>query len=98
MPHWSKGGSMTIQTRIANRGDNHEAALKALYDSVAEKKMFPFWATTTAVEHDEVRQLMSSKKAVPYQWRFAADIEPLLKRAAELVSMSDSERRSLIPG
>ena len=23
---------MTIQTRIANRGDNHEAALKALYD------------------------------------------------------------------
>ena len=87
---------MTIQTRIANRGDNHEAALKALYDSVAEKKMFPFWATTTAVEHDEVRQLMSSKKAVPYQWRFAADIEPLLKRAAELVSMSDSERRSLI--
>jgi gentisate 1,2-dioxygenase len=87
---------MTLQDVRANRGNDREAALKSLYDDVSAKHMFPFWATTTEVAHDEVRQLMASRKAVPHCWRYRTDIEPLLYRAAELVRMSDSERRSLI--
>jgi gentisate 1,2-dioxygenase len=43
-----------------------------------------------------VNQILGAKKAVPAIWRFRTEIEPLLRRAAELVHMSDSERRSLI--
>ena len=75
---------------------NIEAALKSLYDDVSKAHMFPFWATTTKVEHDEVRQLMATAKAVPFVWSYDKLIGPLLERTAELVSMSDSERRSLI--
>jgi gentisate 1,2-dioxygenase len=58
--------------------------------------MFPFWATSADVEHDEVKQLLATAKAVPYLWRCAEDIEPILDRAVELVTMDDSERRSVI--
>ena len=58
--------------------------------------LFPFWATSTGVDHDEVKQLMATAKAVPFLWRYASDIDPLLRRAADLVKMDDSERRSLI--
>src|SRR5215204_2044402 len=75
---------------------NRETALKALYDDLYSKNMFPFWATSTDVAHDEIKQLMGTSKAVPFTWSYAADIEPILLRAAELVSMDDSERRSLI--
>src|ERR1043166_3272201 len=73
-----------------------DAGPKALYDDLHRKHIFPFWATTTAVEHDEVRQLLAAKKARPYLWSFAKELEPLLRRSAKLVSMKDSERRSLI--
>ncbi len=76
--------------------NNRDTALNALYDDVHKAHMFPFWATTTDVAHDEVRQLMATAKAVPFVWRYDQEILPLLERAAELVSMSDSERRSLI--
>jgi gentisate 1,2-dioxygenase len=76
--------------------DDREAALAALYDDVHAKHMFPFWATAMDVPHDEIRQLTRTARATPYKWSFKADIEPLLRRSAALVSMSDSERRSLI--
>jgi gentisate 1,2-dioxygenase len=79
-----------------HRLPNRDAALKALYDDVFAKHMFPFWATSTDVEHDEVKQLLASPKAVPYRWRCAEDIEPILHRAVELITMDDSERRSLV--
>jgi gentisate 1,2-dioxygenase len=79
-------------TRLPNR----DAALKALYEDVAAKHMFPFWATTKEVANDEDRQLLAAPKAVPFLWRCAEDIEPILDRAVELVTMADSERRSLI--
>ena len=80
-------------TRLPNR----DAALKSLYDDVSAKNMFPFWATSTDVEHDEVKQLLATPaSAIPYLWRCAEDIEPILDRAVELVTMDDSERRSLI--
>ncbi|MBJ3774907.1 cupin domain-containing protein [Acuticoccus mangrovi] len=75
---------------------NRDEALKALYDDLSARNMFPFWATSSDVEHDEVRQLMGSQKAVPFVWSYKEDIEPILHRAAELVTMDDSERRSLI--
>jgi gentisate 1,2-dioxygenase len=79
-----------------HRLPNRDVALKALYDDVAAKHMFPFWATSTEVEHDEVKQLLATPKAVPYLWRCAEDIEPILNRAVELITMDDSERRSLV--
>ena len=87
---------MSTKTATEVEAGNHEAALKGLYDDVYKAHMFPFWATTTDVDHDEVRQLMSSAKALPFVWSYDRVIEPLLQRSAELVSMADSERRSLI--
>ena len=84
--------SASTVTRLPNR----DAALKALYDDVSAKKMFPFWATSTEVEHDEVKQLLATQRAIPYLWRCAEDIEPILDRAVQLVTMDNSERRSLI--
>ncbi len=58
--------------------------------------MFPFWATSADVAHDEIKQLMGTARAIPFLWRCAEDIEPILHRAVELITMDDSERRSLI--
>ena len=79
-----------------HRLPNRDSALKALYDDLSAKHMFPFWATSTDVEHDEVKQLLATAKAIPYLWRCAEDIEPVLDRAVELITMDDSERRSVI--
>jgi gentisate 1,2-dioxygenase len=80
----------------ARRLPNREAALEGLYNDISAKSMFPFWATSTDVAHDEIKQLMGTQKAVPHLWSYKSDIEPILHRAAELVTMDDSERRSLI--
>ncbi len=78
--------------KAATRGKD----LEKLYDDVHKAHLFPFWASATDVQHDEVRQLMNTPRAVPYVWSFERVIEPLLRESARLVSMSDSERRSLI--
>lgn len=75
---------------------NLKSALDRLYTDVHKGNMFPFWATTTEVPNDEVRQLMRSRRAIPFVWSYDELIGPLLKRSAELISMEDSERRSLI--
>jgi gentisate 1,2-dioxygenase len=87
--------SSVSATNLRSR-PNRDAALKALYDDVFSKNMFPFWATSTDVDHDEIKQLLGTAKAVPFLWSCADDIEPILDRAVELVTMDDSERRSLI--
>lgn len=84
--------SASTVTRLPNR----DAALKSLYSDISSKHMFPFWATSADVEHDEVKQLLATPKAVPFLWRCAEDIEPILDQAVELVTMDDSERRSLV--
>ncbi|MFE0753602.1 cupin domain-containing protein [Inquilinus sp. NPDC058860] len=84
-------------TRAAAQGaSNRDAALKALYDDVFTKNMFPFWASSTDVDHDEIKQLMGTQKALPFLWSYKDDIAPILQRSAELIHMDDSERRSLI--
>lgn len=75
---------------------NRDAALKALYEELAAKNMFPFWAQSSDVTNDEIKQLMGTKRAVPHVWRCEEDIEPILHRAVELVTMEDSERRSVV--
>lgn len=75
---------------------NKEKALKDMYDGISAKNMFPFWATTDDVTNDEVRQLMATQRAIPYLWSYKDDIEPLMRTSAELISMDDSERRSLV--
>jgi gentisate 1,2-dioxygenase len=79
-----------------HRLPNRETALKSLYDDLTAKNMFPFWAQSTDVTNDEIKQLMGGKKAIPYVWRCEEDIEPILNRAVELITMDDSERRSVI--
>lgn len=75
---------------------NRETALKSMYDQISAKCMFPFWAQSTDDTNDEIKQLMAGKKAVPYVWRCEEDIEPILNQAVELITMDDSERRSLV--
>lgn len=72
-------------------------ALDALHEDIARKNMFPFWATTEGPGHDEVKRLMgAAPHAVPFLWSYADVIEPLLVKAAKLVTTVESERRSLI--
>ncbi len=72
------------------------AALDALHEDVFRKHMAPFWAVDTSADHDEDRQVMNKKKALPFVWKYRDDIEPLLQRSAELITMQSSERRSPI--
>ena len=47
--------------------------------------------------HDEVKRLMgAAPRAVPFLWSYAEVIEPILVKAAKLVTTVESERRSLI--
>ncbi|MGF6229130.1 gentisate 1,2-dioxygenase [Inquilinus ginsengisoli] len=87
---------MTDTRAAAQSASNRDAALKALYDDVFTKNMFPFWASSTEIDHDEIKQLMGTQKALPFLWSYKDDIAPILQRSAELIHMDDSERRSLI--
>jgi gentisate 1,2-dioxygenase len=73
-----------------------QAALDALHADVARFNMAPYWVVDRSVEHDEDRQVMERRKAVPCIWKFKTEIEPLLQRSAELISSETSERRSLV--
>ena len=86
---------MSVATNV-HRLPNRDAALKALYEELAAKNMFPFWAQSSDVTNDEIKQLMGTRKPVPFVWRCEEDIEPILHRAVELVTMEDSERRSVV--
>src|SRR5919206_443654 len=72
------------------------AALEALHKDIERKHMFPFWAVS-AGGHDEVKRLMgAAPRAVPFLWSYKEVLEPLLVKAAKLVTTVESERRSLI--
>src|SRR6202171_2263409 len=81
----------------AKTAPDRTAALEALHDDIARKNMFPFWAATAGPGHDEVKRLMgAAPRALPFLWSYAEIIEPLLVKAAKLVTTVESERRSLI--
>jgi len=81
---------------MAAEDDTKSAALEALYQDLDTKNIAPFWAVDAAAAHDEDRQVMDKKKALPFIWKYERDLRPLLLRSAELVSLESSERRSLI--
>ena len=76
-------------------GSNRDARLDALYRRLDAHDMAPYWAVRTDTENDEDAQILKARKARPYVWKYK-DIEPILYDAAELVSMDDSERRSVV--
>ncbi|MGH6932774.1 MAG: cupin domain-containing protein [Dongiaceae bacterium] len=75
---------------------NHQAALDRLHADVFRYNMAPYWVVDRGVAHDEDRQVMDGRKAIPHIWKYATEIEPLLYRSAELISTETSERRSLV--
>jgi gentisate 1,2-dioxygenase len=79
-----------------NRRDGRSAALEVLYEDLRRKSIAPFWAVDPGADHDEDRQVADTQKALPFIWKYKDDIEPLLHRSAELITMQSSERRSLI--
>ena len=74
---------------------NRDARLDALYARLDGLDLAPYWAVGSDQEHDADGQVLKARKAEPYIWRYS-DIEPILYEAAELISMEDSERRSVV--
>ena len=75
---------------------NVRAALDQLHADVLRLNMAPYWAVDHSVEHDEDRQILDTRKAVPYIWKYQSEIDPLLLRSAELIRTDTSDRRSLV--
>jgi gentisate 1,2-dioxygenase len=76
--------------------DPRQAALDSLHRDVYANNMAPYWVVDRSVSHDEDRQVMQGRKAVPFIWKYKRQIEPLLHRSAELIKTETSERRSLV--
>jgi gentisate 1,2-dioxygenase len=72
-----------------------EADLLAMYEQIERRSMFPFWARENEA-HDDIKQLVSGPKAVPFRWSYKEDIQPLLAESARLISTENTDRRSLI--
>src|ERR1700759_2037528 len=77
-------------------GRERQAALDALHRDVYANHMAPYWVVDRSAAHDEDRQVMQGRKAVPFLWRYRDQIEPLLQRSAALIKTETSERRSLV--
>lgn len=77
-----------------NRGDR-DARLDALYSRLDTHDMAPYWAVDSDNQNDEDGQVLKARKAEPHIWRYR-DIEPILYESAELITMDDSERRSVV--
>lgn len=84
-----------MATSTQNIPGNREARLDALYARLDAQNFAPYWAVDPDNEHDEDGQVLKSPKAEPYIWKYS-DIEPILNEAVELITMEDSERRSLV--
>src|SRR5207237_8968895 len=81
---------------IVVSGASKDAALNEMYAEISARNMFPFWAKSSDVALDEIRQLMDGPKPVPFRWSYRNDIESLLYRSAELITAEDTDRRSLV--
>lgn len=84
-----------MATSTKETATNREARLDALYDRLAINDLAPYWAVDSEADHDEDGQVLKGSKALPYIWRYE-DINPILYEAAELITMEDSERRSVV--
>lgn len=78
------------------RGENRKALLDAVYSKLGSLDLAPYWAVNpNESQNDEDSQVLKGKKAAPFMWKYS-DIEPLLYEAADLITMEDSERRSIV--
>lgn len=77
-------------------GSNLQAALDQLHADVASHNMAPYWVVNRAVKNDEDTRIRDTRQAIPFNWTYREDIEPLLYRSAELITTESSERRSLV--
>ncbi|MEL0021881.1 MAG: cupin domain-containing protein [Rickettsiales bacterium] len=78
------------------RKEDRDVRLAALYNKLQTSDMAPYWAVQNDKDdHDEDGQVLKARKALPYIWKYA-EIEPLLYEAADLITMEDSERRSIV--
>ena len=84
-----------MATSAKNPPGNRKARLDALYERLNAHDLAPYWAISADTAHDEDGQVLKSPKALPHIWKYA-DIEPILYEAAELITMDDSERRSVV--
>lgn len=84
-----------MATSTKDTASNRDARLDALYERLATNDLAPYWAVDSDADHDEDGQVLKGSKALPYIWRYA-DIKPILDEAAELITMEDSERRSVV--
>ena len=86
----------TSTKNTVQRNTNREARLGSLYNKLDKLELAPYWAVESSREnHDEDAQVLKGQKALPFLWKYS-EIEPLLYDAAELISMEDSERRSIV--
>ena len=77
-------------------GENRKALLDAVYNKLGSLDLAPYWAVNpNESQNDEDSQVLKGKKAAPFMWKYS-DIEPLLYEAADLITMEDSERRSIV--
>src|SRR5215469_11528077 len=91
----SRGGGMSGDGKQAE-GHNLQAALDELHADVYRHNMAPYWVVDRSVANDHDRQVMQGRRALPFIWKYKAQIEPLLYRSAELITTETSERRSLV--
>jgi gentisate 1,2-dioxygenase len=84
--------------RVEEQPQRHDpdAALDELHSDVYKNNMAPYWVVDRSVAHDEDRQVMQGRKAIPFIWKYQHQIEPLLQRSAQLIKTETSERRSLV--
>jgi gentisate 1,2-dioxygenase len=87
---------MTAQmATLAQRSDNWAKEMAELQRRDRELSLYEYWSTDTSVAHDATNKLQTRVQAVPHHWRWR-DLLPCIEKSGELVSMNDSERRTLI--
>ena len=87
---------MGVTTAPVTTTADKDGELKEMYQSINDKHLFPFWARSSDVEHDEIKQLMAGPKAVPFLWSYKDDLAPLIEQSARLITAEDTDRRSLV--
>src|SRR5258708_25566107 len=87
---------MTAQmATLAQRSDNWAKEMAELQRRDRELSLYEYWSTDTSVAHAATNKLQTRVQAVPHHWRWR-DLLPCIEKSGELVSMNDSERRTLI--
>ncbi len=80
---------------VKQHGDNWAKEMEALRKRDEELSLYEYWSTNYEVAHDATNKLQRRAQAVPHMWKWR-DLLPCIEKSGELVSMNDSERRTLI--